>query len=126
MEIRTATKNQLLGQLDRTFPGLTLALPDVLGTKVGRLVAEHFADPGRLAGLGRPGSSDSLHPQPAGAPPGRRAILMGRLAMLCHPDAEVARQVLAADLVLLTQLDDQIAQAESAMAGCCRPADSPP
>ena len=49
---RTATKNQLLGQLDRCFPGLTLAVPDVLGTKVGRLVAEHFADPHRLAGLG--------------------------------------------------------------------------
>ena len=42
---RTATKNQLLGQLDRSFPGLTLALPDVLGTKVGRLVAAEFADP---------------------------------------------------------------------------------
>jgi transposase len=49
---RTATKNQLLGQLDRCFPGLTLALPDVLGTKVGRLVAEEFADPHRLAALG--------------------------------------------------------------------------
>jgi transposase len=34
--LRTATKNQLLGQLDRSFPGLTLALPDVLRTKVGR------------------------------------------------------------------------------------------
>ena len=52
VETRTATKNQLLGQLDRSFPGLTLALPDVLGTKVGRLVAEHFADPARLAALG--------------------------------------------------------------------------
>lgn len=40
---RTATKNQLLGQLDRAFPGLTLVLPDVLGTKVGRLVADQFA-----------------------------------------------------------------------------------
>jgi len=49
---RTATKNQLLGQLDRSFPGLTLALPDVLGTKVGRLVATHFADPKRLTALG--------------------------------------------------------------------------
>jgi transposase len=49
---RTATKNQLLGQLDRCFPGLTLALPDVLGTKVGRLVATHFSDPHRLAALG--------------------------------------------------------------------------
>ena len=49
---RTATKNQLLGQLDRSFPGLTLALPDVLGTKVGRLVAAEFADPARLAAMG--------------------------------------------------------------------------
>ena len=49
---RTATKNQLLGQLDRAFPGLTLALPDVLGTKIGLLVAAEFADPARLATLG--------------------------------------------------------------------------
>lgn len=49
---RTATKNQLLGQLDRAFPGLTLALPDVLGTKIGRLVAAEFADPTRLRALG--------------------------------------------------------------------------
>ena len=48
----TATKNQLLAQLDRCFPGLTLALPDVLGTKVGRLVAVEFPDPHRLAALG--------------------------------------------------------------------------
>jgi len=63
---RTATKNQLLGQLDRAFPGLTLALPDVLGTKAGRLVAEHFADP---AGRARPGPAGRLRrgPRPAGA-----------------------------------------------------------
>ena len=33
VQTRTATKNQLLAQLDRCFPGLTLALPDVLGTQ---------------------------------------------------------------------------------------------
>ena len=60
VQIRTATKNQLLGQLDRSFPGLTLALPDVLGTKVGRLVAEHFADPARLTGLGETRFTGSL------------------------------------------------------------------
>jgi transposase len=48
---RTATKNQLLGQLVRAFPGLTRALPDVLGTKVGRLIVEEFADAARLAAL---------------------------------------------------------------------------
>jgi transposase len=37
--VRAATKNQLLGQLDRAFPGLSAALPDVLGTKIGRLIA---------------------------------------------------------------------------------------
>lgn len=29
--------------MDRTFPGLPLPLPEVLGTKVGRLVAAEFA-----------------------------------------------------------------------------------
>jgi transposase len=52
IQTRTATKNQLLGQLDRCLPGLTMVLPDVLGTKVGRLVAAEFADPHRLAALG--------------------------------------------------------------------------
>ena len=52
VQTRTATKNQLLAQLDRCFPGLTMVLPDVLGTKVGRLVAAEFADPHRLAALG--------------------------------------------------------------------------
>ena len=60
--LRTATKNQLLGQMDRRFPGLTLVLPDVLGTKVGRLVAAEFADPARLAALGSRDSSASARP----------------------------------------------------------------
>lgn len=62
VQIRTATKNQLLGQLDRSFPGLTVALPDVLGTKIGRLVAQEFADPARLAALGASRSSGSAPP----------------------------------------------------------------
>ena len=52
IQTRTATKNQLLAQLDRCFPGLTMVLPNVLGTKVGRLVAVEFADPHRLAAFG--------------------------------------------------------------------------
>lgn len=117
VETRTATKNQLLGQLDRSFPGLTLALPDVLGTKVGRLVAEHFADPRRLASLGetrfiRFAATRGLRVR---KPVAKRLLVAARDALPC-PDAAVARHVLATDLVLLTQLDDQIAQADSAMA----------
>ena len=107
--LRTSTKNQLLGQLDRTFPGLTLALPNVLGTKVGRLVAAQFADPARLAALGssrfiRFGATRGLQIR---RPVAERVVTAARDA-LPMPDAAVARAVLAADLVLLTDLDRQI------------------
>jgi transposase len=117
VETRTATKNQLLGQLDRSFPGLTLALPNVLGTKVGRLVAEHFADPARLAGLGetrfiRFAATRGLQVR---KPVAQRLVAAARNA-LPTPDAAVARQVLATDMALLAQLEEQITAAETAMA----------
>lgn len=115
--LRTATKNQLLGQLDRTFPGLTLALPDVLGTKVGRLVAAEFADPARLAALGssrfiRFGATRGLQIR---KPVADRLVGAARDA-LPTADAAVARAVLAADLMLLTDLDDQVDQATDQLA----------
>jgi transposase len=112
--IRTATKNQLLGQLDRAFPGLTLALPDVLGTKIGRLVAAEFADPARLAALGptrliRFAATRNLRLR---RPLAERLVSAARDA-LPTAGAAVARQVLAADLGLLTDLDAQIGAAEA-------------
>lgn len=111
--IRTATKNKLLGQLDRSFPGLTRALPDVLGTKVGRLIAAEFADPARLAALGssrfiRFGATRGLQIRRATAD---KLIAAARDA-LPMPDAAVARAVLAADLALLADLDTQIDAAD--------------
>lgn len=107
--LRTATKNQLLGQLDRTFPGLTLALPDVLATKVGRLVAAEFADPARLVALGssrfiRFGATRGLQIR---KPTADKLVAAARDA-LPMPDAAVARAVLTADLALLADLDSQI------------------
>ncbi len=114
---RTATKNQLLGQLDRSFPGLTLALPDVLGTKVGRLVAEQFADPARLAALGvsrfvRFAAARNLQVR---RPLAERVIQAARDA-LPTPQAQAARRVLTADLALLADLDAQVAAAEAELA----------
>ena len=114
---RTATKNQLLGQLDRAFPGLTRVLPDVLGTKVGRLVAAEFADPGRLAALGvgrfiRFAAARDLQVR---RPLAERLVAAARDA-LPTVQATVARQVLAADLRLLDDLDAQIGQAEAELA----------
>jgi transposase len=111
--MRTATKNQLLGHLDRTFPGLTLALPNVLATKVGRLVAAEFADPVRLAALGsnrfiRFGATRGVRIH---RPVADRLVQAARDA-LPTADAAVARAVLATDLVLLADLDAQVDQAD--------------
>lgn len=113
---RSATKNQLLGQLDRAFPGLTLALPDVLATKIGRLVAAEFADPARLAGLGvnrliRFAAARDLQLR---RPLAERLVAAARDALPTR-DAAIARQILAADLALLADLDDQIQSAETAL-----------
>jgi len=114
VEIRSGLKNQLLGQLDRSFPGLTLALPDVLGTKVGRLVAAEFADPTRLVALGssrliRFGANRGLRIRRSEA----EKLLFAARDALPMPDAGIARQVLAADLTLLADLDNQVRQAEA-------------
>ena len=116
--VRTATKNQLLGQLDRAFPGLTRALPDVLGTKIGRLIAAEFTDPARLTGLGE----SRLIRFAAARDVQLRRPLAQRLIAAAHdalPTAEavVARRVLAADVALLTDLNTQIEAAESELAG---------
>jgi transposase len=117
VRIRTATKNQLLGHLDRAFPGLTLALPDVLGTKVGRLVAAEFADPARLVALGsarfvRFGATRGLQIR---QPVADRLVHAAREA-LPTADAAVARAVVAADLALLADLDAQIDHAADQLA----------
>jgi transposase len=117
VQTRTATKNQLLAQLDRCFPGLTVALPDVLGTKVGRLVAAEFADSHRLAALGvtrfvRFAANRGLRVRRSTA---ERLVAAARAA-LPFAEAPVARRVLADDLVLLACLDAQIAAAETKLA----------
>ena len=117
VQTRTATKNQLLAQLDRCFPGLTMVLPDVLGTKVGRLVAAEFADPHRLAVLGVSrfvsfAANRGLRVRRSTAD---RLVAAARGALPCL-EAPVARQVLADDLVLLGCLDVQITAAEAKLA----------
>lgn len=114
---RAALKNQLLGQLDRAFPGLTLALPDVLATKVGRLVVEHFTDPARLASLGetrliRFAAHRGLVVR---RPVADRLVTAARDALPTR-DAVVAREMVANDLQLLQVLDQHVAHAEDELA----------
>jgi transposase len=114
VQMRTGIKNQLLGQLDRAFPGLGRALPDVLGTKVGRLVAADFADPARLAHLG----ADRFRAYAARRGVRVSGVMAARLVhaareAICTTQADIARRVLAADLVLQDDLDAQIGEAEA-------------
>jgi transposase len=117
VQLRSALKNQLLGQVDRCFPGLAGCLGDLLGTKVGRLVVVEFADPARLARLG---------PARLRAFAARRGVLVaGKVAerlvaaarvALPTDQAGVARRVLADDLALLAGLDTQISAVEQRLA----------
>jgi transposase len=114
---RVATKNQLLSQLDRCFPGLTLALPNVLDARVGCLVAQEFADPRRLARLGvsrfiRFAAARGLQVR---RPVAERLISAAREA-LPSVEAPAARRILAADFSLLASLEEQVRTAEAAMA----------
>ena len=119
VQVRTATRNQLLGQLDRAFPGLTLALSDVLGSRVGRLIAAHFADPARLAHLGADRFRDfaARRGVQVNRPVADRLVRAARAA-LPTAEADVARQVLAADLALLDDLDAQISAAQTRSPHC--------
>jgi transposase len=88
-----------------------------LGTKVGRLIAAEFADPARLAALGvtrfvRFADARGLQVR---RPLAERLVVAARDALVTA-DAAVARQVLAADLALLADLDAQIAAADSELA----------
>jgi transposase len=116
-EVRTATKNQLLAQLDRAFPGLSLALADVLGTKAGRLVATHFTDPARLAWLGPERFRDfaARRSVRVTGPVARRLVQAARTA-LPTAEAAIARQILQADLALLGDLEAQITAADERIA----------
>lgn len=117
VEVRRATKQQLLVQTDQCFPGLAAALSSVLGTKVGRLVVDHFADPARLASLGssrfrRFAANRDVR---VSGPVADRLVAAARDSIPTG-QAEVARQVLTADLALLDSIDAQISEAEGHIA----------
>jgi transposase len=118
VEVRTATKNQLLGQVDRAFPGLAGCVSSLLDTRVGRLVVGEFTDPARLARLG---------PRRFRAFAARRGVIVqakvaDRLVaaardVLPTDQAVVARRVLTDDLALLAGLEAQIGAVEQRLAG---------
>jgi transposase len=110
-----AAKNQLLGQMDRAFPGAGRCVSrSLLDTKVGRLVLEEFSDPTRLARLG----VERFRRFAA-----RRSVVVDRKVAerfvaaardaIAVDGASTAREILAADLELLDELEGHIARCEA-------------
>jgi transposase len=110
-----ATKNQLLGQMDRAFPGAGRCVSrSLLDTKVGRLVIAEFSDPARLAKLG----VERFRRFAA-----RRGVVVDRKvaerfvaaakATLPLDGAVIARRMVTSDLALLETLEADAANAEN-------------
>lgn len=113
-----AAKNQLLGQMDRAFPGAGACVAgSLLDTKVGRLVLAEFSDPDRLAKLGAERFRRFAANRDVAV---RRAVadrfVAAAKAAVPLEDAAVARRLLAADLALLDTLETQVAQADDELA----------
>jgi transposase len=109
-----AVKNQLLGQMDRAFPGASRCVAgSLLDTKVGRLVIAEFADPARLSRLGVErfrrfaAARDVIVTRKVA----ERFVTAARAALPLD-GATTARQLLAADLELLERLERHADEAE--------------
>lgn len=113
-----AVKNQLLGQMDRAFPGASGCLgASLLDTKVGRLVLAEFSDPGRLARMGveRFRRFAAARDVIVARKVAQRFIAAAKAAAPLE-GAATARQLLTADLALLETLQRHVAQAEAELA----------
>ena len=113
-----ALKNQLLGQMDRAFPGAgTCVSESLLDTKVGRLVLAEFNDPDRLAKLGvERFRRFAAHRDVIVARKVAQRFVDAAKAAVPLAGADSARRLLAADLTLLATLEAQISQAEAQLA----------
>jgi transposase len=113
-----AVKNQLLGQMDRAFPGASRCLAgSLLEVKVGRLVIAEFADPTRLARLGveRFRRFAAARHVIVSRKVAERFVAAARAALPLD-GAATARELVARDLELLQRLQAQAAEAEERIA----------
>jgi transposase len=114
-----ALANQVQGQTDLVFPGLSACFADLLGAKAGRVILAEICDPDRICRLG----ADKLR-----AFVGRRGVRMSRpkaaqvlgaarvALRLPRDERKVLGAVLGADVALLSTLEDELARAEAALA----------
>lgn len=111
--LRRRTIQQLTTHVDRCFPGLGTTMWSVALSKAGRLVISELADPVRVARLGpsRLRSFAAKRGVRMTTPLAEKIVEAARQA-LPVPGAEVSRRLLANDLQLLADVEEQIALAD--------------
>jgi transposase len=113
-----AAKNQVLGQMDRAFPGASACVwGSLLDTRVGRLVLAEFPDPDRLTKLGveRFRRFAAARDVIVARKVAERFVAAAKAAVPLE-GADTARRLLAADLALLETLERHVGEAEAELA----------
>lgn len=113
---RRRTIQQLTTQVDRCFPGLGAVMWSVVLSQAGRLIITELPDPARVVRLGptRLRAFAANRNVRMTRPLADKIVEAARQSLPVH-GAEIARTILAADLRLLTDIERQIAQAETAI-----------
>ena len=113
---RRRTIQQLTTQVDRCFPGLGAEMWSVVLSKTGRLIITELPDPARVVRLGptRLRIFAANRNVRMTRPLAERIVTAARHCLPVH-GAEIARTILAADLRMLTDIEAQIAEAETAI-----------
>jgi transposase len=111
--LRRRTIQQLTTHVDRCFPGLGSTMYSVVLSKAGRLVISELADPARVARLGpaRIRTFAANRGVRMTTPLAEKIVEAARQA-LPVPGADVSRRLLANDLQLLADVEEQIALAD--------------
>jgi transposase len=119
VKARTALKNQIQGNLDLVFPGLSGCFGTILRTKVGRVLLDEALTPGRVRRLG----TERLRRFCLNRGVTLRRIKAQQIVDAAHvafalPEAisQVHARLLAADVSLLQRLDSEICWAEAELA----------
>lgn len=115
--LRRRTIQQLTTHVDRCFPGLGTTMWSVTLSKAGRLIITDLSDPARLVRLGPARLRDFAARRGVRmtGPLAERIVEAARQA-LPVPGAQIAREMLAEDLVLLARIEADIADADAAIA----------
>ena len=115
LKVRTALQNQVIGQIDVVFPGLTGCFSDLLETKAGRVIVHHICEPSRIRRLGVEGLRSYVAKRGCAMtrPKAAQVVAAARDALRLD-DAEhvAASAVLAADVVLLETIQTEVERAE--------------